>query len=653
MMKQKRIIFMAVIIFALSGLLFFFMSAPLNHSPLSAQNGILDLSGESLERTVYPLQGEWEFYFGHLYTPEDFESGTPEGRNTIQAPSAWDAGAAYPSDGYATYRLTLITGQEPRMLMFLQEINSASAVFINGERVFSGGTVDAAPELTTSSAAVALLPFETDGGRVEIVVQAANYACPESGMFYPIKIGTEPSILHYFFLTRGLAVLALGAILMIGIYHLLLFLFRKKERIYLIFSLLCLVTFVRFLFDSNGILQYLVEDWQKEPYLRLYFFLYTLHGGIIFLFAKKAFSFRCTRIEVAVYGGIYVLTLLASLVLPPRAAYSMMFILYIPIIISIVKSARSGKIKDNSVLGLYFVSMLVYAIFGGIAKVMLDSTWFYTGLVNNVLMILFQSVVLSYHYAEAFHRVEETNSNLEQIVTERTQALSASQNALREMIANISHDLKTPLTALGINLEILNEGTILTDPQEQAAYINTAYHKNLDLQRLIKNLFEVTRMESGQLVYRCEWLEISDILTQLSKKYTEDAQTKGVTLETKCNEDFKIYADTDKLWSVFDNVIYNALKYTSAGDRIMVTAQRTETGGEICIRDTGIGIAPEHLPHIFERFYKGSLSRNVKDGSSGIGLYIVKTTMKAMSGTVRAESVLGEGTGIILEFQSE
>jgi len=112
--------------------------------------------------------------------------------------------------------------------------------------------------------------------------------------------------------------------------------------------------------------------------------------------------------------------------------------------------------------------------------------------------------------------------------------------------------------------------------------------------------------------------------------------------------------DSQKIWSVFDNIIFNAVRYTESGGSITINTYNETTEAisiaTIEISDTGSGIEAKHLPHIFERFYKGSQERSANEGESGLGLYIVKSIMEGCGGSVEAKSEFGKGTSIILTF---
>ena len=227
-----------------------------------------------------------------------------------------------------------------------------------------------------------------------------------------------------------------------------------------------------------------------------------------------------------------------------------------------------------------------------------------------------------------------------------------AQNWLRNMIAGISHDIKTPLTILGGSIEKLIEAAP-GDP-DYSRDIQIAYNKNLDLQRMIQNLIEVTRIEAAQNLYKPEWIPLDTLLMDIQKKYGDYLESTGLYLDISgdaqaAGGNTSIRTDPAKIWSVFDNIIYNAARHTTHGG-VTITAQAESSGTIITITDTGQGIAKKHLPHVFDQFYKGGKDRGGKSGESGLGLFIVKSIMDGCGGRVEIESRENFGTSVVLVF---
>ena len=226
-----------------------------------------------------------------------------------------------------------------------------------------------------------------------------------------------------------------------------------------------------------------------------------------------------------------------------------------------------------------------------------------------------------------------------------------SQNWLKDMISNISHDLKTPLSVLSVNLETLSE---LAETQSNAEYqrqVRVAYQKSLDLQRLMNNLLQVTRIETGGGNYSPRWGSLLALLVSVKEKYNDYLEDRGILFDVIADEDVEIAIDPQFIYSVFDNIIYNAVRHTESGGSITITTENKDASAIVSVTDTGDGVAPERLPYIFDRFYKGDPARGAKEGDSGLGLFIVKSVMEGCGGSVAARSELGKGMSVVLTFR--
>jgi signal transduction histidine kinase len=181
------------------------------------------------------------------------------------------------------------------------------------------------------------------------------------------------------------------------------------------------------------------------------------------------------------------------------------------------------------------------------------------------------------------------------------------------------------------------------------------------MNRLVMDLLELARIESGQIVMRSEAVSIELVLRGVIDRLALRAQSSGVTVQTEIAANIPaIVGDGDRLAQVFSNLIDNALKHTPSGGKIVVTARsisgssavkrgKPMEGVEITVADTGSGIPPEDLSRIFERFYQIDKSRaRSKEGSLGLGLSIVKEIVTAHGGTIHAESIVGLGTKFVV-----
>jgi two-component system sensor histidine kinase BaeS len=219
--------------------------------------------------------------------------------------------------------------------------------------------------------------------------------------------------------------------------------------------------------------------------------------------------------------------------------------------------------------------------------------------------------------------------------------------ALRlELIGNVAHELRTPLASIKGYMEGLIDGVL---PAEAATF-QQVYHEADRLQRLVHDLQELSRVEAGayELNLRPTAPErlVEGVAARLGRQFDE----KGVALELDVHPDLpSVSADEDRIGQVLLNLVGNALQYTPSGGRVCLSARRDGARVRFAVEDTGIGIRPEHLPHVFERFYRVDKSRSRAGGGSGIGLTIARHLVEAHGGQIQAASD-GLGRGSTFSF---
>jgi len=235
---------------------------------------------------------------------------------------------------------------------------------------------------------------------------------------------------------------------------------------------------------------------------------------------------------------------------------------------------------------------------------------------------------------------------------ENEEAIRA-QNHLKQMIAQISHDIKTPLTILSISIQKLFSTS--SGSEAYSRNVRLAYNKSLDLQHLIQNMIEATRIEANQNSYDSERISLDFILAKIQERYCDYLESCGLTLDI---DDFskgvvQISADLARIWSVFDNIIYNAVRHTKSGGIKIEVEEIDEVWLCISIIDTGCGILPENLANIHERLYKIKNRQEIQSGGSGLGLFIIKDIMEGIGGQITIKSKVGIGTTVELKFVKE
>jgi signal transduction histidine kinase len=223
----------------------------------------------------------------------------------------------------------------------------------------------------------------------------------------------------------------------------------------------------------------------------------------------------------------------------------------------------------------------------------------------------------------------------------------------RDVLANISHDLKTPLTSIQGFAGALIDGTCPPEDYPMAARI--IYDESERMNHLVGDVLQLSRLEAGELTLSLGPVDLDELLTQSARRFAGTAERAGVTLrvEPPATGPLRILGDRGRLEQVLDNLLDNALRYTPSGGRIDLVGGLIEEEGRplarLVVRDTGRGIPADDLPRIFERFYQADKSRVAgRGGGSGLGLAIVRELIERHNGTIRAESTPGAGTAITI-----
>ena len=219
----------------------------------------------------------------------------------------------------------------------------------------------------------------------------------------------------------------------------------------------------------------------------------------------------------------------------------------------------------------------------------------------------------------------------------------------RDFVANVSHELRTPLTIIGGFAETLQDPEI--PAARRAEFAKTIFSNTQRMQRIVDELLDLSRIETGHWRPRPESIRVADLAAEVFARSAASAKSKSVTLDTSIDPDAQtIVADRTALEQILINLVENALRHTGEGGRITIQTLAEADGVSLIVSDTGSGIPPEHLPRIFERFYRADSGRSREAGGTGLGLAIVRHLVEAHGGMVRAESVVGTGTTIRIFF---
>ncbi len=616
-------------------------------------------------RTV--LQGEWKIR----------QEDKAEYKESAYDDSAWQM-IAVPSNlaellpGRETvwYRKWIYLSPEKPLYnlgLRLDKIATAEEVFINGHSIGRSGVVDAM-SLNHQKIRIYQLPDRHlhFGGYnlIAVRVQAGFY---DLGGIYndPVYIGDYVSLVKELLRSETTALVFSGIYFLIGMIALTFYWQEKREKDQLYFGLGCL---------SIGIYTYYTTQWRYIVGIEGAGDVILFHIASFFLvpaFSRFGYErFRNSEREKEtkferLFGWYTNATVLYAVCL------SLLLLVYHDVQFwrfaeNIVNKAL--QLLTSCVGMLYLISKLLQgqkegrgiifaaciAMFSGILEVVAadlrlppnPSMW---GL---MIFVLVSVLELAKRFFRLRREVEAYSLGLEKMVERRTEQLQKMEMARRRLLANISHDLRTPVTSVLGHAELLLEG-IVESPLTQRSYLQRIHSKMLGLNRLIQELFELSKMEAQQAAFQMTPLAPKALLEELFQNFRDDVAQKGIVLTRKLElpPGCQILGDAGRLEQALLNLLSNAIEHTDAGGTIEISATLASADQVLIkIADNGVGIASEHVANIFERFYRTNEARTNPAEHSGLGLAITKEIIMAHQGEIWVDTSVIKGCTICIKL---
>ena len=458
---MKRFLLITACILLVCAAAFWFISLPHHISGRTAAGGVLDLTGADSSATLFRLDGEWAFYYGQFYTPADFANGEPGDGALIEAPMSWSE-AGYPLEGFATYRLCVLT-DEKELMLYIPEISVSSAIWANGEKIFEAGQPGRTKGESKAGMKNTFVSIKPEDGEAELIVHVSNHRWMKGGLTQSILIGAREVLLPSVILRLLLLAVFLGALLIIGLYHFILFLHNRRDSVYLIFAAFCVVAAVRFYWEANSFAQLLSADGVGDIAFHMYQKSFILTCFVMTMLTHAAFKIPYGRFR----GAVYLLCAFLTVVLPglviPFPLYRRFWFLIadIPMILSVAAAFRKNVLRPNPYNALYLLSAILLIVWGFVTKLLYDDVFFVSGVVSHLFLVLSQCVMLSVSYAETKRRERE---------------LAAQADFYRRM----NHNMRTPLTIVSTNIQ-----TARRRPEEAAELLTASQAEIMKMAAMI------------------------------------------------------------------------------------------------------------------------------------------------------------------------
>lgn len=591
----------------------------------------------------------WEYYPGQLLAPSDFECGiTPESYTYIGKYPNFSAQLGSPY-GTATYRLVLEhTGGAAELALYLPELLCAGHIYINGKLVGEQGSLEPyVPRVMDGIYALA------DSGSLEIIIQCANYTHYYSGMYYPPAVGSLGAIFRMLTLRQIIYGVLCFTSLAISLFHLVQWLWGK-DRLTRWMGVLSLAFALR--------VSYVFLRALGAPSIRPLYALEDICGNVVLLCAILIAGdlSGCSGRRYHRYGaipaavGLCLFTVLFPLFILP---YSPIFINLYGLLLFLWKIAAGLYLiflachalsQDRALghyllcaAGLYGLSVAASVVtanhFEPICGAWLEEYGGYALVIGFSAQMVRRSVLLT----RENHRLTQ---NLQEEVDRKTSGINVLLQERRELLANLLHDLKNPLSALRSYAELVCRGNVDLD-QETTEYLNAL----MDRVEAVGDRFDVLQdfSRGERETSSRETICLNQYLKEFYQSNLPDMELSGLSFRLNLPEKkILIKGRPDQLHIALENLCYNALFFTPANGVVTLALSQEMDQAVVSVQDTGMGIAPQDLPHVFERGF----TRREDNSGDGLGLYIVRAIALEHGGSVNVTSRLGRGSKFFIRL---
>lgn len=625
------------------------------YKSIRASNGILTIDNNTFTKSkLVFLIDDWEFYNHKIFKPNDFieQHIKPKYVFIGQYPDFSMRKENQSPYGNATYRMRIKNeGRDKVLSLEIPEIFCASEVWINGEMVSKLGDVGTEKYRPKIKNSVVSFVAKKD---TEIIINVSNFSHYYSGLYYPPALGETKDISNMIFYRLLFYSIICFTTFAIAIFSLAVWFFSKKSKLYFYFGCMCIFFAIHVSYPFVHLLglplvnfTYAVED---SSYFIAVLCIICINGSISKIEENKGYRFLILPLGIT----MCIISIVIPVVLLP---YYIDFVDIYGKLIDIYKYIVFIYILMSSLVSIYkktcsehissYILVSVNIVFG--ISVLFDAvtsnrfepifTGWQTEYCGFIIVILF-SIMMIHRNKMIIKENEKLTKNLEHEVELRTNELMTLLDERKKFLADVAHDLKAPVSAIQAFIDLIKVGNIHVD-EETKTYLSAINQKSNEVQSRVRSLQEFTSQDKE--IGLSEKVCLNDFIKEIYENNLPDTQACGVNFELSLL-DKKIYAKINKerLARAFENLIYNALSFTSFDGRISLSMNKEDEFAVIKISDNGKGIPPENIPKIFERFFTAR-DTDISTGQ-GLGLYIVKSIVKEHDGEIFVDSELGKGT---------
>ena len=621
--------------------------------PDLAKAGILDLTSWNFEHGgIVKLNGEWEFYWQQLLEPGQFDPAANQNQDSyLYLPDKWNGlqidGTKLSGHGYATYRL-VVRLPEIRQPLGIKMLDMATSykLWVDGKPFLSNGVVGRSFEKSKPQYLPQVEFIVPEGNELEIVLQVSNFHHKKGGVWTYIELGTKKQIERKRLVQVAYEVFLFGSLLIMGLYHLSIYLIRSKDRSPLYFGILSIAIGLRSILVGERFLIFVFPNMGWELFQKLEYLTFYLSVPLFLLFIKSLFpevSKRLVDVSVGL-SSVFIFIMILSPINIYSHTIAILQVIVVPLFIyaifatiQAVRNKREGAIWILGGSGFLFITVVydLLAVNELMPPVYLSSSGFF-------IFIFAQSLMLSRRFANAFNTVE--------LMSEELTRLDKLKD---EFLANTSHELRTPLNGINGLTESMIDGATGPLNQIQLENLKLIVSSGRRLSTLVNDILDYSKLKNRDLNLRVQPVDLNSVTNVVITLLQHIWKAKNLSIRNNIPDGFPlVMADEDRLEQILHNLVGNAIKFSDKGT---ITVSAVFDGDEVAISvsDEGIGIPEEGLKDVFKSFEQldGSIEREY--GGTGLGLAVTKSLIELHGGRIWVVSTHGEGARFTFTLPAE
>ena len=608
-------------------------------------NGQLDMENWNLEQdSTISLSGGWDFYWQKLLTYQDLKRN-PVPDLKVKVPEVWNQyrikGKKLPGFGYATYRIRVVNVPKGKPLALrIPVFLSAYKLYIDSELVSANGKVASSRRQYSPQYLPRIVEFTPAGTSFEMIVQVANFTYTRGGLWYRMVMGTPEQIRSIYRTASDKDLLLIGALAVMALYYLGIFLLRPKDKSSLYFALICLMFVSRTAVFGDYFLYRLPAAIRYQAIIMIACIILVWFPNIAFLFVNALFPEETSTKflkAVLVYGAMIAMIFLLTPIffysrfLYPVLAISLVISFYT--IVCLMKAFLNRR-KDAMLVLIGSLAMIISAgrVMSYQNNLILCN---YGNLVQDGLFVLLimQSFILARRFSVAFHNVEALSQKLLKL-----------DKVKDEFLANTSHELRTPLSGILSITEAMLRGSDGKITRGQRQKLSLIAGSSRRLTNLVNDILDFSKLKHGDIPLNIKPVRLDGVIQTVVNVFQQVNKSGDYEIIADIPPGLSAaLADENRVIQILYNLIGNALKFTTRG-YIKVSVKITGAMLEVCVCDTGEGIPGDKLEDIFKSFEQVDTSLTRKYGGTGLGLSITKQLVELQGGSLWVKSTLGIGS---------